>query len=72
MATFEMDGSAHRVGDPSCCTPLVSRFEKCGHCGGRMHFQAVYGGYYHECEDCHRDEDGHPLPGTNSDPTPQS
>lgn len=50
--TFDMDGMSHKVGDPDCCMPWP-QWSTCRHCGGRMHFQAVYGGYYHECEKCH-------------------
>lgn len=53
--TFDMDGTKHRVGDPQCCRIFNPGPKACTHCGGRMHCQAVYGGYYRECESCHEE-----------------
>jgi hypothetical protein len=47
--SFDMDGSEHREGDERCCHG-EGRHEGCG---GLWHFQAVYGGQFHECDRCH-------------------
>jgi len=50
---FTMDGSEHTANDTTGCCDLFGR--KCK-CGGFMHHQPVYGGYYYECEKCHIQE----------------
>jgi len=53
IVTFEMDGSKHHSPNriTNCCGRNADR--PCRKCGGFMHFQGVWGGYYYECEDCH-------------------
>lgn len=46
---FEMDGMEHIVGDKKCCGQWA---RKCD-CGGIVHYQPVWGGYYYECDLCH-------------------
>jgi len=46
---FMMDGTEHNVGKDCWCDPDENR--KCG-CGGLRHYQAVYGGYYYQCDLC--------------------
>lgn len=48
-SAFLMDGTEHTTG---CC----DAFGKPCKCGGWMHYQPVYGGYFYECERC-RDTD---------------
>lgn len=51
---FFMDGSAHHKEEiTDCC----GSFGKTCSCGGFMHYQPVYGGYYYKCEKC-LSEDG--------------
>lgn len=46
-----LDGTAHVRGDPNCCAIFAG--ETCETCGvGVMHFQACYGGQWHECDYC--------------------
>jgi predicted nucleic acid-binding Zn ribbon protein len=46
---FHMDGSAHyKEEETRCC----GSFGKKCKCGGFMHYQPVYGGYYYKCEVC--------------------
>lgn len=53
--TFLMDGTEHEA--PNKLTGCCNAFgKKCGKCGGFMHYQAVRGGYFYECEDCHEKE----------------
>lgn len=48
---FTMDGSEH---EDNATTGCCDGFGKtCPKCGGFMHYQPVYGGYYYECEQCH-------------------
>ena len=48
---FNMDGMEHTPMDETgCCQPFAKRCS----CGGWMHYQPVYGGYYYECEVCHK------------------
>ena len=49
--TFNMDETEHIVGKDCHCGP--ESYPKCS-CGGLKHFQGVYGGFYYECEDCHK------------------
>ena len=45
-----MDGSEHfKNSETGCCESFG---KECLHCGGFMHYQPVYGGYYYQCEDC--------------------
>ena len=51
IETFIMDGSEHTTNSiTGCC----DSFGKQCVCGGFMHYQPVYGGYYYECERCHK------------------
>jgi hypothetical protein len=47
--SFDMDGSLHEAPNEKtgCC-----RIEAPCACGGALHYQPVYGGYYHQCERC--------------------
>jgi hypothetical protein len=47
--TFVMDCSEHIVGDPDCCSCFGARCS----CGHLIHFEAIYGGQYYECEHSH-------------------
>lgn len=50
---FNMDGSIHTlVKETGCCQNEGKLCE----CGGWMHYQPVYGGYFYECEVCHKTE----------------
>jgi len=42
---FVMDGTEHSKGD-------CDQFGKRCKCGGWMHYQPIYGGYYYKCEEC--------------------
>jgi hypothetical protein len=42
----DMDGMEHVMGG-DCCMPRT-----CRRCGGRQHFQGIYGGYLELCEQC--------------------
>lgn len=46
---FHMDGSAHYKNKVTGCCDI---FGKTCSCGGFMHYQPVYGGYYYQCEEC--------------------
>lgn len=52
--TFDMDGMEHVRGDLACCSVDIEGGDsrRCSECGGRMHWQSCYGGYFHKCEDC--------------------
>ena len=67
--TFDMDGSEHSIGDPDCCGSFgevclahvnevsFSPGKQMGAydtCGGILHYQVVYGGFYHQCDLCGR------------------
>ena len=58
--TFDMDGCEHRRSDPDCCGSFgeiclwSDDISPPTECGGIMHYQAVYGGYYYECDKCGR------------------
>ena len=61
--TLMMDGCEHRVGDPNCCgshgeicteAALAFQSNLATECGGILHYQPVYGGYYYECDRCGR------------------
>jgi hypothetical protein len=53
IKSFTMDGSEHEsYEETGCC----SGFGKRCTCGGWMHYQPVYGGYYYECEVCHEND----------------
>ena len=67
VKTFDMDGCEHIVGDPDCCgcsgeicdvivnqVTLGKNIGAFDICGGIMHYQPVYGGYYYECDKCGR------------------
>jgi len=45
---FTMDGSNHYLDHEKCC----GHFGKTCDCGGYMHYQPVYGGFYYKCEKC--------------------
>lgn len=46
---FTMDGTEHlRESETGCCGSFGKKCE----CGGFMHYQPVYGGYYYKCEAC--------------------
>lgn len=47
---FMMDGDEHYVGNPDACS--CSAFGKTCGCGGFMHYQPTYGGFYYQCEKC--------------------
>lgn len=48
---FLMDGMEHYP-DPGCC----GAFGKECSCGGNLHYQPVYGGFYYKCDKCGGDE----------------
>lgn len=51
VRVFEMDGSEHEA--PERLTGCCGHFGKeCSKCGGFMHYQPTYGGYFYRCEDC--------------------
>lgn len=51
IKAFDMDGEEHTPHkETGCC----SAFGKPCECGGWYHYQPVYGGYYYECEKCHK------------------
>lgn len=43
---FELDGAWHEVGDEDCCVGDTCR------CGGVVHYQPTYGGYFEGCDRC--------------------
>lgn len=45
---FFMDGQPHAKG---CCDRVGKKCE----CGGWMHYQPVYGGYFYKCEKCSKE-----------------
>lgn len=47
---FLMDGSEHTKGDRDCC----GHFGKECKCGGILHYQPVYGGFFYKCDNCAR------------------
>lgn len=50
---FYMDGSEHEINsETGCC----DRFGKTCECGGFMHYQPIYGGYYYKCEKCGKED----------------
>ena len=49
---FDMDGMPHFSYTTGCCD---LHGKACIACGGWMHFQPVYGGYCHKCEQCKRE-----------------
>lgn len=49
---FNMDGDRHSIGDESDCDCN----EECPKCGSRVHYQAIYGGFYRICELCDIDD----------------
>lgn len=50
---FLMDGSPHyKIKDNGCCK-ITGKACKCG---GWMHYQPIYGGYYYKCEDCLKED----------------
>ena len=49
LFVFEMDGSEHTRNEITGCCSAFGR--KC-ECGGFMHYQPVYDGYYYKCEEC--------------------
>jgi len=51
MKTFDMDGSEHIIGDKDCCHRFGGVHKEDM---GVIHFQAVYGGQYYECDKCHK------------------
>lgn len=46
---FIMDGSEHTTNKETGCCDGFGR--ECS-CGGFMHYQPIYGGYYYKCEIC--------------------
>lgn len=50
--SVDLDGMMHTKGG-DCCMPRV-----CRRCGGREHFQGIYGGYLTACETCEPDRWG--------------
>ena len=52
--SFEMDGMVHYVGNEGedCCEGF-GKICPAPACGGYMHYQPVWGGYFYECERCH-------------------
>jgi hypothetical protein len=50
---FEMDGSPHFLKESGCC--CTTETKKC-ECGGSMHYQPVWGGYYRKCEVCGKED----------------
>lgn len=50
---FLMDGEEHYLNALSGCCNVFGK--QCS-CGGFMHYQPVYGGYYYKCEKCLREE----------------
>ena len=49
-ASFTMDGTEHTDYTSTGCCQYSGKACKCG---GWMHYQAIYGGYYYECDICH-------------------
>ncbi len=50
---FHLDGSAHyKYKETGCCSP----HGKTCTCGGYMHYQPVYGGYFYQCETCNKQD----------------
>jgi len=48
-----MDEMKYTTNRPTgCCDAFGKQCE----CGGFMHYQSRYGGYYYECENCHTKE----------------
>jgi len=45
-----MDGSDHTDYETTGCCSQFGR--RCNSCGGWMHYQPIYGGYYYQCETC--------------------
>lgn len=49
QSLFMMDGSLHFEQEKTNC---CGNFGKTCECGGYMHYQPVYGGFYYKCEKC--------------------
>ena len=45
-----MDGTEHTRAKTTGCCLLTGK--QCPSCGGWMHYQPVYGGYFYQCETC--------------------
>lgn len=52
LVIFEMDGMPHYRGGEDCCCYTDGKVCKCG---GYMHYQPVYGGYYYKCDECKKE-----------------
>lgn len=53
VVVFEMDGTEHFNNEETgCCTNWGGRCE----CGGWLHWQPVYGGYYYKCDKCKEEQ----------------
>ena len=65
VKTFIMDSCEHIIGDYKCCGSFgevcqahvneVSFGKNIGAydtCGGILHYQSVYGGYFYQCDKC--------------------
>ena len=50
---FLMDGMEHTVNNETGC---CDQFGKICQCGGFMHYQPIYGGYYYKCEKCKKED----------------
>jgi hypothetical protein len=48
---FEMDGSEHYL---EAVTGCCGNFGQQCSCGGFMHYQPIYGGYFYQCELCRK------------------
>lgn len=53
--SFDMDGTEHAA--PAATTGCCRQFGRACPCGGWQHYEAVYGGYYYQCERCGRGDD---------------
>ena len=49
--TFDMDGTEHIIPHSKC---HCREARKCPQCFEPMHYQPVYGGYYYQCDNRHK------------------
>lgn len=47
-----IDGDEHELCSEDCCSSGLNG--PCRTCGGRIHYQATYGGFVELCEECDR------------------